>query len=326
MWKIAPGGRDINTNLRQLVRASLVVRLRPQLLLFLLCTSNPCFADSQILIITTSDSRYQQQLSNTIKSELDTSRHATEVTSASLLDENSINNKKLVIAIGRNSVTIIRKKSYKTAVLNVLTGSSRRKPGSSQAANESTIYMTQPLCRQFRLIRALNPAWKTVSLLLSEENDTRASTLSACARRYKLTTRTITLDSSSDLITALNTALNNSDVLLSLPDPSIYNSHTIKSILLTSYRHRVPVIGFSESFANAGAIAAVHTSPEQLGSQIAKIVLDYFENNESFSQSEYYPSDFSVTTNRQVAHSLEIKLDKAEAIESALRKLESGNE
>lgn len=291
----------------------------------LLCFSSVAVADNQILIITTSDSNYQQLLSTTIQNEFSKTPYESRLTNASQLEEHSITGKELVVAIGKDSITIIRKNSYRMAILKILTESEADNT-SEQRVNESTIYMTQPLCRQFRLIKALHPGWKTVGMLLAKENHIRASTISACARKYGLTIRTETVDDNADLITSLNIILNNSDVLLSLPDPAIYNSRNIKNILLTSYRHRVPIIGFSESFTHAGAIAAVHTSPEQLGKQVAGIIRSYFENNSSFIKAVYYPEDFTVTTNQQVARSLEIDLDDAEKIESVLRKLEKDNE
>lgn len=292
----------------------------------LLSISTMVAAENHILLITTTDSNYQQQLSNAIREGLKDTPHQPEVTEASKLDENSISSKELVIAIGKDQITIISKNTFRAAIENVLTESSDKRKHTRHRTNELKIYMTQPLCRQFALIKSLNPDWKTVGLLMSEQNEIKASTLSTCSKQYNLETRTVTVNAESDLITALNTALSNSDVLLSLPDPAIYNSRTIKSILLTSYRHRVPIIGFSESFADAGAIAAVHTSAKQLGTQVADIIKDYFRHDKSFSSAEYYPSVFSVTTNRQVAHSLGFNLQSSKKIEAQLRSLELGNE
>lgn len=295
--------------------------VRLALTLCLLCVSTYSLADNTILILTSSGSDYQKRLSSTIKSELSKEPTKSTITVTSQLDEDTISNNELVIAIGKDSITVISKKSFESAVFNAMKKSSNNTTSKTRI-HESKIHMTQPLCRQFRFIKAINPDWKTVGLLLSESNETKASTLSACGKKHNLTTLTVTIESETDLVTALNTALSNSDVLLSLPNPLIYNSRTIKNILLTSYRHRVPIIGFSESFANAGAIAAVHTSAEQLGRQVAKIVRIYFENNKSLSQREYYPEYFSVTTNQQVARSLGIKIKDSQTIESDLRIME----
>lgn len=295
-------------------------------MLVLFCIPTLTHADSRILIITSSDSNYQQQLSNTIKVKLAKNLEKSAITQSTQLDEETLNNYELVITIGKNSISIVSKNSFKSAVLNTIKNPTNDNAAHKHRIHESKVYMTQPLCRQFRFIKTINPDWETVSLLLSASNDTKASTLSACGKNHGLTTMTVTVESEKDLVTSLNTALMNSDVLLTLPDASIYNSRTIKNILLTSYRHRVPIIGFSESFANAGAIAAVHTSAEQLGDQVAGIVLKYFENNKSLSQSEFYPVDFSVTTNQQVARSLGIEIKDSNTIVSDLKKMESGSE
>lgn len=299
---------------------------RPILLLCLLFVSSLTFANNSILIVTSSNSKYQQELTKTIQSELAGTPLKPQVTDASLLDEDNITNKDLVIAIGKDSVSIISKNAFKTTILNAITNASKHKTIARQSVGETKVYMTQPVCRQLRLIKALNRDWKNIGVLLSKENSEMKNKLLSCGKKYDITAMIVTVDDDTDLVTALNKALTNSDVLLSLPDLAIYNPRTIKNILLTSYRHRVPIIGFSESFANAGAIAAVHTSAEQLGKQIVDIVRQYYKNNKSLSRLEYYPSNFSVITNRQVAHSLEIEIQSNEIIESIMRKMESKRE
>ncbi|WP_373095479.1 hypothetical protein, partial [Zhongshania sp.] len=53
----------------------------------------------------------------------------------------------------------------------------------------------------------------------------------------------------------INKAIQNSDVLLATPEPSIYNHQTVRGVLLSSYRHQTPVIGPNEGFVTAGALA-----------------------------------------------------------------------
>ena len=177
--------------------------------------------------------------------------------------------------------------------------------------------MTQPVCQQFTLAKLLNPKWKVISILLSTKDASLTRTLKLCAKQYNLKLKTIILDEYINIIDALNTSLSKSDVLLALPDPAIYNAKTIKSILLTTYRHRIPIIGFSENFVRAGALAAIHSSTKQLSKQISELIYKYF-NNENIDE-HLYPMYFDVLTNKNVAKSLGINIPGGKVLTKKLQ-------
>ena len=60
------------------------------------------------------------------------------------------------------------------------------------------------------------------------------------------------------LLEALRSLKDQVDLVLCFPDAALYNSATIKPLVLASLRYRLPLIGFSESFARAGAVLAVY--------------------------------------------------------------------
>ena len=139
-----------------------------------------------------------------------------------------------------------------------------------------------------------------------------AAAFTKCTIRQNLNLNVYAITNESDLLKTLETAVEDNDILLAITDPFIYNSHTVKNILLTAYRHRKPVIGYSDSFVQAGAVAAVYTSPESIGIIAGRITSGFFDNNWQFNKNIYTTDDFSVSTNPQVATSLEITLpDKA---------------
>jgi ABC-type uncharacterized transport system substrate-binding protein len=121
-----------------------------------------------------------------------------------------------------------------------------------------------------------------------------------------------------NIIDALNSSLTNSNVLLALPDASVYNAKTIKSILLTTYRHRVPLIGFSESFVRAGALAAISSSTAQLGKQIAELIIKHYSNNK-INNHYLYPEYFDVVINKDVAKSLGITIPDGSLLTEELK-------
>ena len=148
-----------------------------------------------------------------------------------------------------------------------------------------------------------------------------AAEFTKCTIRKNLNLNVYAITDESDLLKTLETAIENNKVLLAITDPFIYNSHTVKNILLTAYRHRKPVIGYSDSFVQAGAVAAVYTSPESIGDRASSIISGFFDNNWQFNKNVYSTDDFSISTNPQVATSLDITLPSKESIRISLEKI-----
>ena len=102
--------------------------------------------------------------------------------------------------------------------------------------------------------------------------------------------------------------LENSDVLLSLPDPLVFNSGTIHHLLVATYHQKIPVIGFSRAFVEAGALLAVYSTPAQTGRQAAEIVQQVLRTPVRALPPPQYPKYFAIAVNRRVAASLGLEV------------------
>ena len=97
------------------------------------------------------------------------------------------------------------------------------------------------------------------------------------------------------------------DVLLALPDVKIHNRRNVSSILLTTYRNRIPLIGFSSAYVKAGALAAIYSTPENIGDQLAELTVQLL-TADGIMQQVIYPKYFSLSINSRVARSLGLQL------------------
>lgn len=182
----------------------------------------------------------------------------------------------------------------------------------------SAIYLDQPWDRQLDFWRAALPERRRIGLLHSL--DTR---IDVARLRRDISDRGGSLvaqpvRSAEGLFSSLENVLDGSDVLLAIPDGMIYSSSNIRNILLTSYRHGVPLIGLSQSYVNAGALCAIFSTPEQLAEQASSAVI-LFSRTRQLPDSQY-PADFTIAVNQQVARSLGIELPSLEAIRSQMDK------
>ena len=113
--------------------------------------------------------------------------------------------------------------------------------------------------------------------------------------------------------------LQDSDVLLALPDSSVYNSATLRNILLATYRSGIPLIGLSPAYVKAGALCAVFSTPTQIAAQAAMAIQQFWEI--SALPVAQYPQLFEVTVNEQVGRSLGLSIKSPAELQNEMSAL-----
>ena len=188
--------------------------------------------------------------------------------------------------------------------------------------NDAILYMTQSYCRQIRFIRQLNMQWKIISILNSREKPIDSSQIQQCADEHDMKIYIVSTTGKDNITDKIKHALHHSDVLLALPDSNIYNSKSVKNILLTSYRYRKPVIAFSRNFVNAGALAAIYSDTEKIAMSAGKLIEQYLYSATPIEPVNY-PDAFDISLNRQVFRALDIPLPDIDTIKMTLQQKET---
>lgn len=188
----------------------------------------------------------------------------------------------------------------------------------NQTRTISAIYLDQPWARQIEFWRAALPDRRRIGLLHSPDTHIDVARLrhDVAQRGGSLVAQPV--HTTSELFSGLESVLASSDVLLAIPDSLIYNSSSIRNILLTSYRHGAPLIGLSQAYVNAGALCAVFSTSEQLAVQAGEVVISYAQTGQL--PEPQYPVSFTIAVNQQVARSLGIELPSSEAIRNKMDK------
>lgn len=182
----------------------------------------------------------------------------------------------------------------------------------------SAIYLDQPWERQVDFLYAVLPDVERVGLLYSPETRLEISPLLASVAAHGGSVVAQSVQSADRLFPSLEKVLAGSDVLLAIPDSRIYNAASIRNILLTSYRQDVPLIGLSQGYVNAGALAAIFTLPEQIADQTARQIVAFDKRRALAAPA--YPDDFSIAVNSRVARSLEIRVPPEDEIRKRMRR------
>ena len=110
----------------------------------------------------------------------------------------------------------------------------------------------------------------------------------------------------------INRTLNriaNAHVLLAMPDSAVYNTESLRNILLSTYRHKQGVVGFSADMVRAGALATTYSEIEDISDQVADIVTHLVETGDL--QAPQYPRYFQSIVNEGVARSLDVEITDA---------------
>lgn len=178
----------------------------------------------------------------------------------------------------------------------------------------SAIYLDQPPARQVAFLRQLLPEHKRVGMLLSNETRSLQAQYRQVFGTAKYALSSEEMDSDSSIVATLGTLLPRIDVLLAIPDSTIYKRDNIKPILVTSYRYQRPVVAFSAALVNAGALAALYSTPAQIASQAASTI----KLSGSNLPTPQAPEMFAISINRNVVDALNLSVPDEAVIRRAM--------
>lgn len=196
-----------------------------------------------------------------------------------------------------------------TLVLRISRLQARQRFGDSQPARLSLLWSDPPLSRQLQLIRRILPQARRVGVLFDQHSEFLLKELNLAAQPLNLHIVSERWDDTHDS-RPLQALLKNSDVLLGLDDPDLYNPKTAKNLLLSSYSRQVALVGPNVAFVRAGSLASTYSDQSDwLG------ILDRLLDQPPASWPRaLYPERFKVSSNAQVARSLGIEpLNEASA-------------
>lgn len=184
----------------------------------------------------------------------------------------------------------------------------------------SAIYLDTPPHRQLELVRQLLPQARSVGAVLGNISSRDKDILKFAARDRGLNLVSDLAQRDSELYPALRSVLSESDVFLAVPDPVVINGSTAQNVLITAFRSQIPVIGFSANYVKAGALAAVYSTPRQIGLEAGQIIKVQQRSNNL--PNAKYPRYFSVGVNASLMRTLGMPVADEQALEQRLLKAE----
>lgn len=192
-----------------------------------------------------------------------------------------------------------------------------REPGRKSTGPVYGIFLDQPFGRQLDLLHLVQPEAHRVGVLWGAESVLQRHLLQAALAARGWSESAGVVGPNVTLGEATQRALADADALLAVADPAVFNSTTVSNVLMASYRAKLGVFAFSPAYVKAGAVAALYSTPVQIGTQAADAVRVLLRGG-SVAPVQY-PTDFSVSVNEHVARSLGVSIDETTLLERLKR-------
>jgi ABC-type uncharacterized transport system substrate-binding protein len=164
----------------------------------------------------------------------------------------------------------------------------------------TAIYAEPAPADQLRLISLLYKRPVRVAAIVSHETGFLKPVLDAAAA-----VEVEDYSDGDDINFALN-RVGQAQVLLAMPDRTVYSAENFRNILLSTYRHNQAVIGFSADMVRAGALATTYSNIEHINAQVADMATDFVNTGELAPPQ--FPRYFRTAINEGLARSLQVSV------------------
>ena len=211
-------------------------------------------------------------------------------------------NVRIVVAMGSQALAAVRSHNAAVAVIATMVFRSN-----DLAGIIGHVDVEVPLSSLLAEIRALLPQHRRVGIIRSR--GPRGQTLEAiegAARREGFIAVVVDCDGPANLLRLVGELKGTVDFLLCFPDADLYNSVTIKPLILATLQQRLPVVGFSPAFVRAGAVVGIYADYRDVGRQTAEMVLRAARGEEQ--GGEEAPRKLHAAVNQRVARLLGIEI------------------
>ncbi len=255
------------------------------------------------------------------------------VTTVRDLSDNSIDeiktNSDYIVVVGTKALQAVATKKIPIPTLNILV--SKRsyqtiRRGRENAPNISVIYLDQPAERTLLLAKLiLQGGANKIGMLFGPTSASEKKDYVSNAKKLslRLIERVEKTDKSS--LDTIEELIKKSDAYIALYDRKVLNRKIAKWLLYMANVYRKPVIAYSKSYVEAGALAAVYTKPIDAGRSAAAWLVENIKAGQPVKW-ERYPQRFTVDINRRIATKLNLLIDDSDVVSARIKAAEVNND
>jgi putative ABC transport system substrate-binding protein len=178
-----------------------------------------------------------------------------------------------------------------------------------KAANATGVVLEFTIETQFQWLRRFMPECRTIGVIYNPgENRERIEAASRAAGQMGLKLKAREVYAPRDLPDALRSLSESTDVLWGMADKIVLTPQTARSILLFSFRNRIPFVGLSGAWVKAGALYALGWDYSDLGRQCGEIAFKVLRGSRVESIPPVRPRKVIYSLNVKTARHMKMKI------------------
>ena len=289
------------------------------LLALLLCLQSIALADlKRVVVIKSSENAYYDETIATLK------KHTgplVTVEAVLMNDFKAPGSASLLIALGQTAAeqtaALLSSLASDTPVINAYL--TVEQFHSLRVQRNPTIVLDQPLARYLAFSQFALPI-ESIGILTQHRTPLDAETLTRISH-LPLDVRQYEINAQNKLLPVLRELLQDNDALLMLPRQSLYNHDSLRGVLVTSYRHRKPVVSYSPAHIRSGALASIYSSPVDIGQHLSILMHRNLDETNNDNTKLHFARFYSIALNPKSASALGIMLPSEEEIRQKLDRL-----
>lgn len=164
---------------------------------------------------------------------------------------------------------------------------------------------------QFQVMRWILPELATVGVLYSsKENQETIDAALSLARKLSVKLVPKPVETPRDIPDALESLVNNIDLLWGITDQVVVSPQTAEPILLFSFRNKIPFAGLSTPWVKAGSFYALERDYDDIGNQCAEIAVRILNKTAPGTIQVVPPRRILFSINLKTARAMNLKLSQ----------------
>lgn len=265
-------------------------------------SSAPAAARSEVRVITSDDTPATRQVVETLKG-----RFPSLVVGSDPRNFVQRKGSGIYLAVGPAALQAALASDLQAPVISLFTSSQvfhQILAGAAVGSRRTitAVYAEASPEHQLRLISAIFQRRVSVGVLLTPGTAHLEPLLARAARDADVEIQARHVDPGANIVREF-ARIGTADVLLALPDPSLFSADSIRNILESTYRRAQPLVGFSQGMVTAGALASAYSSLEDIVVQSEELVAEWETGR---TPEPRYSTYWRIAINDNVARSLNI--------------------
>jgi putative ABC transport system substrate-binding protein len=168
-----------------------------------------------------------------------------------------------------------------------------------------------PVDIQFQKFKLVNPRLKKVGVVYTVQTEKLIEEAQLIAPDLELELVSIRIESDKELPRALDSLCREVDGIWTTPDDFIYTPQATKFMVLVCLRNRIPIMGFTPSFVESGALLGLNYDYKYIGRRAGELAMRYLNGEPMDSIPIAPPGVIYLHINLKTANQLGIEIDQS---------------